>query len=97
MDTTDTKRIGQRPPLRVAVSSHDKGMVLLHLERGVLFDINLVGCAVLDLLRRNLQPDAIVRHVADTYGIDNETATHDVDAFMRQLADHDLLTVNETL
>ena len=97
MNTTATTLSCEGPPRRVAVSAHDTGMVLLHLERGVLFDINPVGCFVLDLLRRNLQPGAIARHVAGTYGIDDQTAAHDVGAFMRQLADYDLLPVNETL
>lgn len=81
----------QRPSPAVKVSISTDGLVLLDVDGGVVLSSNPVGARIWQLLERGCALPEIARQLADEYGVAEERAARDVEAFVAALTMRNLL------
>lgn len=69
----------------------DDGVVVLDLHRSEYLHVNPSGAGLWRLLSEGTTKPEMVRHLAETYGLDEAQAAADVEAFVADLAAKRLL------
>jgi hypothetical protein len=67
------------------------GGILLDVERGRMFDLNLVGSRILELLNKGSSESEIVDCVSSEFNARQDLVESDVREFMQALRDHRLI------
>jgi hypothetical protein len=66
-------------------------IVALDLESSEYIAVNRTGAAIWPLLAEGARRDALAARLVVEYGIDEDSAARDVDAFVKTLSERDLL------
>jgi hypothetical protein len=61
------------------------GAVLLDVERGEIFSVNVIGSKILELLHVGLDETAIASQLSSIFGVDPEQVRTDVHEFLETL------------
>jgi hypothetical protein len=69
----------------------EQEVVAVDTRKSVYMAINRSGSALWPALIEGATRDALVERLVSTYEVDRDSAEEDVDAFLRTLAEHDLL------
>jgi len=73
-------------------STHSlEGAVVLDIRHGRIFNLNLAGSRILELVKSGQGESEIVEAVRSEFGIDMETAETDVREFLQLLRKHELI------
>jgi hypothetical protein len=67
------------------------GGILLDVERGQIFCLNVVGSKIVELLDRGYDEAYIADQIGAAYGTDINTVRGDVQAFLKALNQHRIL------
>jgi Coenzyme PQQ synthesis protein D (PqqD) len=67
------------------------GAVLLDVERGQMFSLNLVGSKILELVDLGADETQIVEQVSALFGAEIELVRRDVRGFLKALNAHEIL------
>jgi Coenzyme PQQ synthesis protein D (PqqD) len=71
--------------------ANEDGGVLLDINRGVMFSLNLVGSKIVEKLKVDRDPDEIADEIAREFAIVPEVARADVNAFLDCLRKNSLV------
>ena len=75
-------------------STHGQdGAVVIDLQQGQLFNLNLVGSRILELLESGSSEEKIVETVSREFNADVETVRKDLEGFMEELKARNLVNV----
>jgi hypothetical protein len=80
-----------RIPDTVRSTHGQDGAVVLDIRQGQMFNINLVGSRILELLKQGFTESAIVVEIGREFHVSRETAEKDVREFIDALKKHELL------
>jgi hypothetical protein len=69
-------------------------VVILNLRAGVYYGLNPLAAQIWDLIRRPRRVDEIRDVLLEEYDVDAEGCERDVLALLREMATHDLITVD---
>ncbi len=69
----------------------DEEGVIVHTERGVVIVINALGLRTLELIREQGSRRAVIAQLAAEYDASDTTIATDVDAFLDQMREQQLL------
>ena len=83
------------PSDSVRTSETQDGAVLLDIRQGVCFSVNPVGALIWRQLRDGASPTTITQHLANVCGISCQQAEADVQEFVEQLKQRQLLRPTE--
>ena len=73
-------------------STHGQdGAVVLDIRQGQMFNLNLVGSKILELLEGGTAEAAIIEQISQQFGVAREIAESDVREFIQSLQQHHLL------
>jgi hypothetical protein len=73
-------------------STHGQdGAIVLDIKQGQMFNVNLAGSRILELLETGTPESEIACVVSREFGISRETATQDVQEFLQTLQERRLL------
>jgi len=76
-------------------SSHGQdGAILLDIQQGQIFNVNLVGSRILELLAAGTPEPAIANAISKEFGVSKGTATNDIQEFLQALQERGLLETN---
>lgn len=73
-----------------------EGQVLLDVNQGQIFSINVVGSRILELLQQGLEEIQISQDIARVYEIDLGTARSDVQEFLKALKDRSIVLTTKS-
>ena len=76
----------------VVYAELDNEAVLLNVETGIYFGLNDIGTRIWKLLEQSSSPEVIVTNLLDEYDVDPVKLRTDVNAFLDQLIDRQLIT-----
>lgn len=78
-------------------STHGQdGAVVLDIRQGQMFNLNLVGSRILELLETGATETAIVEEISQKFEVSSEIAQSDVREFIESLKQHHLLENHES-
>jgi hypothetical protein len=78
--------------LETVRSTHGQdGAVVLDISRGQMFNLNLVGSQILELLKDGSTESAVVDGISRQFDVTRDMIEHDVREFMGVLKQHQLL------
>jgi len=67
-------------------STHNRdGAILLDIRQGQMFNLNLVGSRILELLKNGSTESAIIDQISCEFGVGREPAESDVQEFLQNL------------
>jgi hypothetical protein len=67
-------------------STHNQdGAIVLDIRQGQMFNLNLVGSRILELLKAGTVETAIVDTISQEFGVRHELAASDVQEFLKAL------------
>ena len=73
-------------------STHGQdGAVVLDIQQGQMFNLNVVGSRILELLKTEATESAIVDEISQKFGVSRDVAKSDVREFIESLKQHHLL------
>jgi hypothetical protein len=73
-------------------STHGQdGAIVLDIRQGQMFNLNLVGSKILELLETGATESAIVEEISQTFEVSRDIAESDVREFIAALKQHRLL------
>jgi hypothetical protein len=73
-------------------STHGQdGAVVLDIRQGQMFNLNLIGSRILELLKTGANESAIVDEISRKFEVSRDVAENDVREFMQALQQHHLL------
>ena len=75
-------------------STHNPdGAIVLELQRGEMFSLNVVGSRILEMVksRGELNEATIAEHISHEFSINREVAAKDVREFLQSLVGHQLI------
>src|SRR5246127_4262064 len=88
-------RLWGRPMYRVSEgvrSTHGQdGAIVLDIRQGQMFNLNLVGSRILELLETGTTESAIVDEISQKFEVGRDIAEKDVREFIASLTQHHLL------
>jgi hypothetical protein len=70
----------------------DQASVLVHIPTNRIFELNVTGSRVWEMIGENLNADQIVQRLADEFDVEEAQAAHEVDELLTQLRDEGLLS-----
>jgi hypothetical protein len=70
------------------------GAVVLDIRQGQMFNLNLVGSQILELLEKGVGESEIVAEIIRKFGVSREVVEADVREFIASLEQHHLLEVS---
>jgi hypothetical protein len=73
----------------------DDGAIVLDIRQGKMFNLNLVGSRILELLETGTTQSAIVDEISQKFEVSRDIAQSDVQEFIESLKQHHLLEVGE--
>lgn len=82
-------RLALRPQVRFRAI--DEEGVIVHTERGVVIVVNALGLRTLELIREQGSRRAVIAQLAAEYDAPDTTIAADVDAFLDQMREQQLL------
>jgi Coenzyme PQQ synthesis protein D (PqqD) len=78
-------------------STHGQdGAIVLDIRQGQMFNLNLVGSRILELLETGATQSAIVNEISHKFEISKQIAEGDVREFIESLKQHHLLEDSES-
>ena len=77
-----------------AFSDHDGEKVVLNIETGKYFKLNFIGSKVFNLMVDKRNIESIVDIIAKDYDCSSDTIKQDIQAFINQCKDFDLVKLN---
>lgn len=80
-----------RLPESIRSTHGQDGAVVLDIRQGQMFNLNLVGSKILQLLKSGASEPAIVDEISSTFQVSREIAEGDVREFIESLKQHHLL------
>ena len=76
-------------------SSHGQdGAILLDVQQGQIFNVNLVGSRILELLAAGTSEPDVADAISKEFGVNRDTATKDMREFLLALQERGLLEAN---
>jgi hypothetical protein len=73
-------------------STHGQdGAIVLDIRQGQMFNLNLVGSRILELLETGTTESAIVEEITRKFGVSRDIAESDVREFIASLTQHHLV------
>jgi hypothetical protein len=73
-------------------STHGQdGAIVLDIRQGQMFNLNLVGSKILELLETGATESAITEKISQTFSVGKDVAETDVREFIESLKQHHLL------
>jgi Coenzyme PQQ synthesis protein D (PqqD) len=73
-------------------STHGQdGGIVLDVRQGQMFNLNLVGSRILELLKQGFTESAIVEEISQEFLVSHNTADKDMRDFIRSLQSHNLV------
>ena len=73
-------------------SAHGQdGAIVLDIQQGQMFNLNLVGSRILELLKTGATESAIIDEISQKFKVSRELAESDVRQFIESLKEHHLL------
>lgn len=91
MDDMTTKSSDLKISASVRIAETQDGAVLLDVKQGLCFNINPVGALIWKQLSEGCEADQICRNLADRFNISTEQACTDVQEFLQDLREKQLL------
>jgi hypothetical protein len=85
------KSNGLRISASVRVAETQDGAVLLDVKQGLCFGVNPIGTVIWKHVSEGCEPNQISRHLADTFNISTEQAYNDVQEFLQELKQKQLV------
>ena len=85
-----------RVPDGVRCTHGQDGAVVLDIRQGQIFNLNLVGSRILELLMTGAVQPVIVDEISEQFKVTRNTAETDVSEFIASLKQHRLLEDNES-
>lgn len=82
-------RLALRPQVRFRAI--DEEGVIVHTERGVVIVVNALGLRTLELIREQGSRQALIARLAVEYDAPDTTIATDLDAFLDQMREQQLL------
>jgi hypothetical protein len=77
-------------------STHNQdGAILLDVRRGQMFNVNVVGSRIVELLNNRYTESGIVAVIGREFGIDRDLAANDVREFIQTLKGFQLVEEHE--
>lgn len=80
-----------RVPKSIRSTHGQDGAVVLDIRQGQMFNLNVAGSKILDLLKTGANEPAIVDEISSTFQVSRDIAEADVREFIESLKQHKLL------
>lgn len=80
---------------RVSSTHNQDGAILLDISQGQMFNVNVVGSRIIELLKNGSTQSAITGQISREFGIGLERAENDVQQFLYTLKKHHLVENRE--
>ena len=80
-----------RVPESIRSTHGQDGAVVLDIRQGQMFNLNVVGSKVLELLKTGASEPAIIDEIISTFQVCRDVAEGDVREFIESLKQHHLL------
>jgi hypothetical protein len=78
-------------------STHNRdGAIVLDVRQGQMFNLNLVGSRILELLKSGYTESGIADEILREFSIGRDVAENDVREFLQNLQEHHLVEEHET-
>ena len=74
--------------------TNQDGGILLDIDQGLMFSLNIVGSKIIDKLQRGMEPSQIVDEISAEFGAPREMIQKDVEEFLACLQEKALLQTN---
>lgn len=78
----------------VRSSRGQDGAILLDVQQGQIFNVNLVGSRILELLAAGTSEPDVADAISKEFAVNRDTATKDMQEFLLALQDRGLLKAN---
>ena len=75
----------------VRSTQHDDGALVLDIQQGQIYSLNVVGSRILELLKSDASESQIADEISHDFNVDRDTVAVDVQDFLRLLAEHKLI------
>lgn len=85
-----------RIPESIRSTHGQDGAVVLDIRQGQMFNLNVVGSKILELVKNGESEPAIVDEVCRTFQVSRDVAERDVREFVESLQHHHLLEICES-
>lgn len=82
-----------RVPESIRSTHGQDGAVVLDIRKGQMFNLNVVGSKILELLKTGASEPAIVDEISSTFQVSRDVAEGDVREFIESLKQQDLLEI----
>jgi hypothetical protein len=82
-----------RVPESIRSTHGQDGAVVLDIRQGQMFNLNVVGSKILELLKTGASEPAIVDEISSTFQVSRDVAEGDVREFIESLKQHYLLEI----
>ena len=80
-----------RLPETVRTTHGSDGAVMLDIQQGQMFNLNLVGSRILELLKRGSTEAEIADRISREFSVDRDVAQNDLREFVEALKKHHLV------
>jgi hypothetical protein len=84
-----------RVPDDVRSTHSQDGAIVLNIQHGQMFSLNIVGSKILDLLKRGYAEPHIAEEISREFGVSRDITDADVREFIRMLTEHHLLEMRD--
>ena len=84
------ERFDVSPGVRASMSAD--GLVLLDVDRGIVFAANPIGARMWELVEQRWTKSRIAKQIADDFGVEHERVARDLNAFLGALLDRGLVS-----
>jgi len=75
----------------VRLTKSQDGGILLDVDRGAIFSLNVVGTRIVELLQQQQSRSSLLRQVSCEFGVSEAAAAADLDEFLSILRKQELL------
>jgi hypothetical protein len=72
-------------------ASGPEGAIVLHVRRGTMFRVNLMGSKILDLLEQRFSPAEIAERISAEFNVSLEVVQNDLGPFLQSLGTHGVI------
>lgn len=73
------------------------GGVLLDVERGQMFSLNVVGATILELIERGYDEPHMIEEIGSSYAVDDHVLCSDLNEFLEILLRHHIIKPSQSL
>jgi len=75
----------------VRSTQNEDGAIVLDIQQGQIYSLNVVGSRILELLKSDASESQIADEISHDFNVDRDTVAADVQDFLRLLAEHKLI------